>query len=96
MKIYILGSTTFMNEMVEVTDNDKDKSFDEVVSRLDLPRSSILIVDDRMLRGIKYGNFRGHPTVWLQKGKFADELPDEKTKMPTFTIRSLDELSKII
>jgi len=83
-------------EMVAVTDTDKDKSFDETVRKLNLPREEILIVDDRTVRGIKYGNLRGHPTVWLQKGKFENELPNEKTGNPTFMIHSLSELAEII
>jgi len=49
-----------------------------------------------LITQLKYGNLRGHPTVWLQKGKFADELPNEETKSPTFTIRTLEELADII
>lgn len=93
-----IENSSFRNilEAVTVTDTDKDKSFDEVVEKLNLPREEILIVDDRMFRGIKYGNLHGHPTVWLQKGKFANELPNEETKPPTFTIHSLTELTDII
>lgn len=83
-------------ELMLVTDKDKDAIFDEIVSELGFPRREILIVDDRIIRGIRYGNLRGHPTVWLQKGKFANELPNEETKMPTHTIRSLEELKKLI
>ncbi|MDO8469626.1 MAG: HAD hydrolase-like protein [bacterium] len=83
-------------EVAAVTDEDKDKILDEVVAKLDLPREEILIVDDRIIRGIKYGNLRNHPTVWLQKGKFENELPNEETKTPTFIIHSLSELTEII
>lgn len=83
-------------EFVLVTDQDKDKIFDEIVFKLEIPRSEILIVDDRIIRGIKYGNLRGHPTAWLQKGKFENELPNEETRNPTFTIKSLEELKNII
>ena len=83
-------------EMVAVTDTDKDKSFDETVAALDMPPEEILIVDDRTVRGIKYGSLRGHPTVWLQAGKFANELPNDSTKSPTFTVHSLTELADIL
>ncbi len=83
-------------EAVAVTDTDKDKSFDEIVQKLNLPREEILIVDDRTVRGIRYGNLRNHPTVWLQKGKFANELPNKKTRNPTYTIHSLPELPEIL
>lgn len=83
-------------EVVAVTDEDKDKIMDEIVLKFNLPRSEILIVDDRIICGIKYRNLHGHPTVWLQKGKFANELPNEETKLLLFTIHSLDELASII
>lgn len=83
-------------EFTAVTDGDKDLILDEVVSKFGLPRTSVLIVDDRVVRGIKYGNMKGHPTVWLQKGKFKEELPSEDTGNPTFVIHSLDELLKLI
>lgn len=79
-----------------VTDKDKDIILEEIVSKLKFTREEILIVDDRAVRGIKYGNLRGHPTVWLQKGKFENELPNEETGMPTFTIHSLPELKNIL
>jgi len=83
-------------EMALVTDGDKDKLFDQVVAHFNVPRDRILIVDDRTVRGIKYGNKHGHPTVWLQKGKFADELPSEEMGQPTHIVSELIELLKII
>ena len=83
-------------EIVVVINKDKDKILDEIVLKLNLPRNEILIVDDRVIRGIKYGNLRGHPTAWLQKGKFANELPNAETKSPSFIIHSLAELANII
>lgn len=83
-------------EYTAVTDGDKDEILDELVSKLGFSRAHILIVDDRIIRGVKYGNLRGHPTVWLQNGKFANELPNEETKEPTFIIHSLKELRHVI
>lgn len=82
-------------EMFFVTDQDKDSFYDKVVSRWNLPSPEIMIVDDRTIRGIKYGNARGHQTVWLQKGKYAGELPDEETGQPTYIINELRELKDI-
>ena len=83
-------------EIALVTDKDKDDKFDEVVAYFNLPRTSICIIDDRVIRGIRYGNFYGHPTIWFQNGKFANELPDKTTGIPTYTITSLGELLKIL
>jgi FMN phosphatase YigB (HAD superfamily) len=83
-------------EKILTTDVNKDFIFDEIKKYFGVLNSEILIVDDRVIRGIKYGNQNGHPTVWLQKGKFADELPNSETGIPTYTIKSLSELKKII
>ncbi|MFA4937001.1 MAG: HAD family hydrolase [Patescibacteria group bacterium] len=83
-------------ESAIVTDKDKDISFDETVKWLGLPRQQILIVDDRTIRGIRYGNLHNHPTVWLQKGRFSEELPNSETGNPSFTIKSLAELLDIV
>ena len=83
-------------EYTAVTDTDKNKELDKAVLKLNLPREEILIVDDRVIRGVKYGNLHGHPTIWLQKGKFENELPNDETKSPTFIIHSLEELADIL
>jgi hypothetical protein len=83
-------------ESAIVTDKDKDVILDETVKILNLSREQILIVDDRVIRGIRYGNLHNHPTVWLQKGRFANELPNSETGNPSFTIQSLTQLLNII
>lgn len=83
-------------ELALVTDADKDVLYDQVVQHFGLPREEILIVDDRVIRGIRYGNEHGHPTVWIKKGKFAGELPNAQTGMPTHTITALAQLKDIL
>ncbi len=83
-------------EFALVTDTDKDVLFEQAVRRFDLPYENILVVDDRTARGIKWANQKGCQSVWMQKGKFADELPNAETGQPTHTIHNLSELLKII
>ena len=83
-------------EIALVTDADKNAFFDQAVLHFGLPREEILIVDDRMVRGIRYGNEHGHPTVWIKKGKFSSELPNAQTGMPTHTITELVQLKTIL
>lgn len=78
------------------TDTDKDKAFDETVEKLCLPRDQILITDDRTVRGIRYANQNGHPSIWVCRGKFAHELPNKETGNPTHTVRSLKEIVSLI
>lgn len=83
-------------EIALVTDTDKDVLFNQVVTHFVLPRSEILIVDDRTVRGIRYGTRNGHPTAWIQKGKFAGELPNKETGQPTYIVHSLGELLELL
>jgi|SRR3989338_7187250 len=83
-------------EIALVTDKNKDEILDSVVAHFGLPLDSVYIVDDRIIRGIKYGNAHGHPTIWFQNGKFANELPDGTTGHPMHTIESLAELLKLL
>jgi len=53
-------------------------------------------VGDRAKRDVKYANQHGHPSIWVQSGKFAHELPDDQTGQPTYTVKSLREIMKII
>ena len=83
-------------EKILVTDEGKDQSFDAIVKYLNLPREQILIIDDRVIRGIQYANKNGHPSIWLQKGKYASELPNTDTGLPTYTVKSLEEIKNIL
>ncbi len=83
-------------EYTRVTEEDKDQILEEIVAELNIPREEILIVDDRMVRGIKYGNLNGHPTVWVKAGRFSEELPNADTLEPTYIINSVSELRNII
>lgn len=74
----------------------KDILYDEINRHLKLSPKEVLIIDDRILRGITYANRNGHPSVWIQKGKFSKELPNQTTGYPTHTIHSLKELTTLI
>jgi FMN phosphatase YigB (HAD superfamily) len=84
-------------DLVELSDSkEKDEMFNNIIQKLNIPKEEILLVDDRVVKSIKYGNKNGHPTVWFQNGLFANELPNEDTGNPTFIIHSLFELKEII
>lgn len=84
-------------DFIEVSEKkEKDNILDSLVEKLNMDRKEILIVDDRVIKSIKYGNTKGHPTVWLKRGLFENELPNEETKNPSFIIKSLLELKDIV
>ena len=77
-------------------DGNKDRLYKEIVQELGIPFSQIVIVDDRTVRGISWGNRHGCTTIWLKKGKFSNELPNKETGQPKYTITELAELKNIL
>jgi FMN phosphatase YigB (HAD superfamily) len=75
---------------------DKDGAYAETLTELGVQAQEVAIVDDRVRRGIAWGNRHGALTIWLCRGRFAAELPDELTGVPTHTIGELRELSRIL
>ncbi|WP_149404024.1 HAD hydrolase-like protein, partial [Dictyobacter arantiisoli] len=81
--------------LIRFSQKDKDHLYESVLSELALNPFEVAIVDDRVIRGIRWGNKRGATTVWLKKGKFSHEEPSEDTGIPTYTIQNIEELCTI-
>ncbi len=82
-------STIFVKE-------DKDSAYEKALLELGVDPVEVAIVDDRVKRGVAWGNKRGAATIWFRNGKFKDELPDGETGEPTNTILNLSELLQIL
>lgn len=76
--------------------SDKDRAYDETLAELGVAPSAVAIVDDRARRGIAWGNRHGATTIWLRRGRFADELPDAATGDPTHTLGAIGELAALL
>jgi FMN phosphatase YigB (HAD superfamily) len=76
--------------------SDKDRAYEEVLATLGVRPDEITIVDDRAWRGIAWGNRHGATTIWLRRGRFADELPDATAGMPTYTIGDIIEVARLL
>jgi len=75
---------------------DKDRLYARALDGLHLRATDVAIVDDRMHRGIRWGNQHGATTIWLRRGKFRDECPTADTGQPTHTIQALTELREML
>jgi FMN phosphatase YigB (HAD superfamily) len=75
---------------------DKDRAYADALRDLSLLPAQVAIVDDRTRRGIRWGNQHGALTIWFRNGKFADELPDDDTGSPTYTIVRLAKLRGVL
>ena len=74
---------------------EKDEAYASLFAEYKLDPLKTVIVDDRIIRGIAWGNRIGVHTIWFQNGKFKDELPSKETGDPTFTITDFGQLETI-
>src|SRR3989344_6020051 len=56
---------------------DKDPILDRATGQLGVAVGDILVVDDRVIRGISWINRRGGVSIWFKNGKFASEEPSD-------------------
>lgn len=56
----------------------------------DKPQAS-LFIGDRTKSELEIGKKLGATTIWVKQGKFADELPENDSQKPDFTVGSLGE-----
>jgi FMN phosphatase YigB (HAD superfamily) len=89
------GFEKYFAEIVFVP-SEKDEAYASVFRKYNFVPNEVVIVDDRMIRGIAWGNRVGAHTVWFQNGKFKDELPDKETGDPTHTITCLLDLKELL
>ena len=59
-------------------------------------KKNIIVVGDRIDAEIRYGNMLGATTILLSYGKYKDLKPKDAFEMPTYTIKKIGELQKLI
>ena len=74
---------------------DKDSLYEGLVAKYTLNLAETAVVDDRIIRGVAWGNRNGATTVWFQNGKFGTELPTVETGGPTHHITAFNDLRNI-
>ncbi|MBL7045891.1 MAG: HAD family hydrolase [Parcubacteria group bacterium] len=74
----------------------KDKMYKETLKELKFESSETIIIDDRVVRGIKFANKYGCKSIWIQSLKFREEYPTEETGKPTYTIDKIGQLIDIL
>ena len=83
-------------ELILIDPEDKNKLYEQAFAHFKLQPEEICIIDDRTVRGVQWGNKKGCETIWLQRGKFKDELPNEETGNPNYIIKTLNEVKQIL
>lgn len=81
---------------IQFVPTDKDRAYQETLMRLKVSAIEMAIVDDRVKRGIAWGNQHGATTIWLKRGRFSGALPNAITGMPTYTINAIEEVGTLL
>ncbi len=94
-KIDPFGVLYYLDSLIIDTQKTKEHYL-QCMGELGSTPETTMIVDDRTVRGIKIGNELGCKTFWIQRGEYANELPDEETGEPTHRIGSVEDLLKFL
>ena len=80
-------------DLAEFQEEKKDQIFEKIIQHWGLKPEEVAIVDDKAKKIVSFGRRTGATTIWLKKGKYAGELPDDD---PDHVIYSLAELKRIV
>lgn len=83
-------------KIIEVIPAEDTKEYTHVLKELRVKPGDCLIIGDQVKNDILPGNKIGAITIWVKKGKFADELSTSKEEEPDYTIASLEEFLPIV
>ena len=94
-KIDLLNIAPYFREIVNEGPPSHDYWFAELIKAHRLSPEEVVCVGDRAQDEIRAGNRLGCTTVWMRRGRFAEEEPGEGDR-PTHQIRLLPQLSTLI
>lgn len=86
-----LGVENYFDKIV-ISKEKSLEDFKEVTLNSNLTIKESFVVGDRVKGEIRIGNILGFNTVWLKKGLFAQEVPENLEEFPDFTIADLEEV----
>lgn len=81
---------------IRFTTDNKDAAFEEALQHFGFKPAEVAIVDDRAVRGIRWGNTKGCLTFWLRKGKFSTETLPPTEHQAIHVIADLSPLLKLL
>ena len=66
------------------------KHFVDLVNKINSRQT--LVIGDRIQSEISVGKSLNTTTIWIQNGKFADQVPRNESEQPDFIVNNLIEL----
>lgn len=95
---YVLEGNKLVSffKCIESVDEKTPEIFLECCREMQLEPSEVVAVGDRIRGEIVAANKAGMKTIWLKRGKFANEFPENDNEKPNFIIADLKELEEIV
>lgn len=85
------------NYFSEIIFQEGKKTKEQFMKFIDPVESkNTIFIGDRVKSELLLGNQLGATTIWVQSGKFADELPAEKVEQPSYIVKDLFECKSLI
>lgn len=75
---------------------DKGALYEDALARLSLSPADVVIVDDRLERGVQWGRTHGAVTVWYRGSGSPTQTADDPSLVPTYTVTSLSEMVPLL
>ena len=82
-------------DFIKIVPTKKRSDFGKLVRIMGVNCCKTLVIGDRVKKEIRFGKELGIRTIWLKKGKFSNELPNENEK-PDWTFNSLTEITSFL
>lgn len=89
-----LGVEQYFQRIVFQEGKKEQALFKPYISEED-PRTT-LCIGDRVKSELALGKSLGATTLWVRQGKFADEMPENDSEKPDYTVSSLAEVQKLL
>ncbi len=83
-------------KLISIGAEDKDEMYEKALSDLGITARDVVVVDDRVVRGIAWGNQHGAQTIWVKKGKFSGEVPTQETGEPNFIVTDIKNIKELL
>ncbi|MCH8986880.1 HAD hydrolase-like protein [Patescibacteria group bacterium] len=90
-----LGIRPYFKRVI-ITRKKNEELFRDILSYAQVAPRNSFVIGDRTQEEIFLGNKCGMKTIWFKTGRFANELPKSKDEEPTYIVRRLKEIIRIV
>jgi len=79
---------------IYITEKKNSETMNSIKEKYAKAVEDVFVIGDRVESEIFFGNENNFQTIWLKKGKYRNNCPENKKEKPNFLIYGLKELLK--